>query len=156
METAQGNNLHRAWRAAAPRRQQTIPGPCEACGFDTRQTPAVWLVALPLPRQQTPRPALRYDPGGPLPFRPRLARRVQGRAQVRTRRARGQTFGPLFAPRRRGHGRPLLLLPHRRRRRGPRRQAARTPTPARRRPRPCRCGSGPCGLGGARPSAFTL
>lgn len=59
MEAAQCTNYHEAWWAAVPNGQQVMPGLFEACRFDIRQIPAVWLVALTLPMQQTPSPSLR-------------------------------------------------------------------------------------------------
>lgn len=59
VETAQSNDHCRAWWAADANPARNIPGPCGARRFDTRQTPAIRLVALPLPKQQTRRPSQR-------------------------------------------------------------------------------------------------
>lgn len=92
--------------------------------------------------QQPPGPAQHYQENcGPLPGNAQkggVKIRIQERAQVRTRRSRGQAFGSLFRPRQRSPRRPLLLL-----RRGPQRQAPEhlqrgLAALARRRLRPCR------------------
>lgn len=59
VETAQSNDQCRAWWAADANPARNIPGPCGARRFDTRQTLAIRLVALPLPKQQTRRPSQR-------------------------------------------------------------------------------------------------
>ena len=145
-----GSKLPPARWAAAPDPRRAVPGPSDGHRFDIRQTPAVWFVALTLPMQQTARPSPRCnEQSGPLASSLSRALRVQGRVQVRARRSRGDSFGPLFAPRQQSPpGRPLLLrLPHcspgarasrggTARTRVPRRQRRRPPPSPRRVPTP--------------------
>lgn len=99
--------------SAVPDLQRTVPGPSDEHRSDIRQTPAVWFVALTQPMQQTarPSPAVLSRAAGSRPALPGH-RASKGSTQVRAPRSRGYPFGPLFVPRQRSLGRPLLPAPH--------------------------------------------
>ena len=157
-----GSKLPPARWAAVPDPRRAVPGPSDGHRFDIRQTPAVWFVALTLPMQQTARPSPRCnEQSGPLASSLSRALRVQGRVQVRARRSRGDSFGPLFAPRQQSPpgARSSSASPTAPGAPAPPAEGQRghgCPGGSGGAPRPPRDGSRPRGLGGARPLAFTL
>lgn len=114
MEAAQCHKDHQARWAAAPSLQWAIPGSREASSLTNAKTPCCLVrrtdttdatAAQPrsaLPGVRWPAPA---QPSSGNAQKGGVKIRIQGRAQVRTRRSQGQAFGPLFRPRQRSPGR---------------------------------------------------